>query len=223
MRANANAAPSTVTAGAAPPPSRSFGGGLTSGRVFERTALLVSSTSWTEDEDFGLLFDAAAIYSNAAGANAAHLCIVVTGQGPLREHYEALFAANPLPCVTFVTAWLAAEDYPRLLGVADLGVCLHTSSSGLDLPMKVVDMFGCGLPVCAVDYPCIGELVRDGVTGRLVSNAEQLGSVLLHFFGGGGGGRGATDLALMQENVLGGPRDTWEDNWRRTVAPLLHR
>ena len=71
------------------------------------------------------------------GSGLPQLLIIVTGKGPQKTMYEERMRMLDLRHVAFRTAWLEPEDYPRLLGSADLGVCLHTSSSGIDLPMKV--------------------------------------------------------------------------------------
>lgn len=127
----------------------------------DRPAVVVSSTSWTPDEDFSILLDTLAMYEQRAQAHDVQLTttlpkllVIVTGKGPLRDSY--MQKINELQktwkWVRCVSLWLEAKDYPILLGSADLGVSLHSSSSALDLPMKVVDMFGCGLPVCALNF-----------------------------------------------------------------------
>lgn len=209
-----------------------------------RPALIVSSTSWTKDEDFGILLEAAVMYdrrvaallgeSDSASFNQTsdtysysrkpspfpRLLIVVTGKGPMRAIYEERISKLRLQRVAIRTMWLSAEEYPLLLGAADLGVCLHTSSSGLDLPMKVVDMFGCGLPVCAVSYSCIDELVVNRHNGLLFSSSSELADHLLDLF------KGFPDACNLLDTLRRGASESgsssrWDDEWGEHVLPLL--
>ena len=120
-----------------------------------RPGLLISSTSWTPDEDFEILLTALDKYEARvaeAGSELPDLFCVITGRGPLKKDYEGRIQERSWRHIQVVMPWLEAEDYPKILAASDIGVCLHYSSSGLDLPMKVVDMFGCGLPVCAIKF-----------------------------------------------------------------------
>jgi beta-1,4-mannosyltransferase len=84
--------------------------------------------------------------------NKRNIVLIITGKGPLRKSFEEKIRFMNLKSFKILTVWLEPESYPTLLSCSDLGISLHTSSSGLDLPMKIVDMLGSGLPVCAFDY-----------------------------------------------------------------------
>ncbi|KAM6905535.1 chitobiosyldiphosphodolichol beta-mannosyltransferase [Xenentodon cancila] len=187
----------------------------------KRPALLLSSTSWTEDEDFSILLKALEEYEGfvRGGALLPSVVCVITGKGPQKEHYKQLIASLHLEHVQICTPWLEAEDYPLLLGSADLGVCLHKSSSGLDLPMKVVDMFGCCLPVCAVHFDCLHELVKHEENGLIFRDSSELAGQLKALLSEVSSSDGK--LAAFRRNLRTSRGQCWDDNWDQNVLPLI--
>lgn len=197
----------------------------------DRPAVVVSSTSWTPDEDFGMLLSAlqsldarvAAAPHPAALPFRGRLLVAITGKGPLRAAFEARYAAAELRFVTVWFAWLPHADYPRLLGAADLGMCLHTSSSGLDLPMKVADMLGCGLPVAAFRFACVAELVRAGETGALFDDAHGLAERLWDAVFAAQAERTRARLRMSVLKAFATPEMRWHATWTQDALPLIER
>ena len=192
----------------------------------EKWVLAISSTSWTLDEDFQVLLDALISYDSKCkqweasgdGKPCKILC-AITGKGPMKEHYCKKIKDLDLKNVFICTPWLESGDYPKLIGCADFGICLHTSSSGLDLPMKVVDMYGCNLPVCAVKYKCIEELVVNEKTGLLFETSGQLCEQIIRL----------TEnpyqcdslLNRMKKNLREINGHRWDEEWESKFWPVI--
>jgi beta-1,4-mannosyltransferase len=192
-----------------------------------RPALVTSSTSWTADEDFGLFLEALVGLDKQISEEESSLKVVVaiTGKGPTKAYFQKEISSLQLQNVAIQTLWLQPSDYPRLLACADVGVSLHTSTSGIDLPMKILDLFGCEVPVCARNFRCLQELVQDGVQGRVFESSQDLCSQLASLLGplgkypGSWPPHGFGDLARYSRALHG--RKRWDPNWRENALPLL--
>lgn len=189
-----------------------------------RPAILVSSTSWTADEDFNMFIDALQKLDDIASAPGPrgqalpNFLALITGKGPLRVAFEARVSTISWRRIMIRTLWLEHGDYPLLLGSADAGVSLHASSSGLDLPMKVVDMYGAGLPVLALDFAALPELVRHNHNGLVFRDAQQLAGQLESLFTGFPDNALATALRRGVAETAG---LRWAENWNVQAAPLF--
>jgi beta-1,4-mannosyltransferase len=192
-----------------------------------RIPLVVAPTSWTPDEDFDLLLEAleraerTLRSSRPASADAApDLAVLLTGRGEMKATFEQRLARRAFTRLAVRTAWLDPADYPTVVGMADAGLCLHQSSSGLDLPMKLADFRGAGVPVCAFDYgPVLSETLTSGKEGMTFHEPGQLAAVLIAL--------ATADLsrvpafAQARTWLAANPAERWQEHWQRSARPVL--
>jgi beta-1,4-mannosyltransferase len=185
-----------------------------------RTPLIVCPTSWTPDEDFDLLLEALERAERQLKSDTPLLTVLLTGRGPLRETFEARAARRSFKAIIVKTLWLEPDDYPVLVGMADLGLCLHQSSSGLDLPMKLADLRGAAVPTAVYDYaPVLSEVMTPAQEGVTFRDPGGLASVLVSV------ARGAiaadSPLARSRAWLAQHPTERWDAQWDANAKGVL--
>jgi beta-1,4-mannosyltransferase len=189
-----------------------------------RIPTVVCPTSWTPDEDFDLLLEALEradrTLTGGGPSLTPQLAVVLTGKGPLRDTFIARSARRHFKSIVVSTIWLEPAEYPVFIGTADLGLCLHQSASGLDLPMKLADFRGPGVPAAAFDYsPVLGEVLTNGKEGVTFRDPGDLATLLVSV-----ARRNATaesPLARSRAWLAAHPAERWEDHWKTAAASVL--
>jgi beta-1,4-mannosyltransferase len=174
--------------------------------------VLVSPTSFSADEDMDMLLDALAL---AERRSDRPIILFATGYGPLRPKFEARARKVATDKLRIVTGWLPEPLYRDLLRAADLGISMHRSASGVDLPMKVVDMVEAGLPAAVFDYgPCLSELVPPELKPFMFTDTESLASRLGEMLHG-------RKLADLHAQMARGSGPLWSEEWQRVALPII--
>ncbi len=113
------------------------------------------------------------------GPAKAQMRLVMIGDGPLLTRVEKVLDQAGMREL----AWLpgARDDVPEILRGLD---CFALPSLAEGISNTILEAMACGLPVVATRVGGNPELIEDGMTGRLVpqANAEAMAGALFHYY-----------------------------------------
>lgn len=138
--------------------------------------VLITSTSYTKDEPLEILVEA---LEKVASCNPnLKLVCVITGKGGLMDNFKKLYDDTIGRLYDLHQIWVAnQQEYMELLSCCDLGLSFHCSTSGVDFPMKLIDMMSVGIPLCSVDYDVMRSISK-AMNIRLFGNSSELSEII---------------------------------------------
>jgi beta-1,4-mannosyltransferase len=180
---------------------------------------IMTGTSFTEDEDLPMIEEAAGpLDALAAAGRIPPITFIVAGDGDRREELERKWLALPLRHVRFEFGWFPQDEYQSRLRQSTIGLSLHRSTNNLDLPTKVSDMIGAGLPMLFLDYdPVLREMIDERSTMFFRTAPELVTAVTSVLENLPANDR----LVNMRRAVAAAETETWEAAWSRVVRPIF--
>lgn len=201
---------------------------------------MISSTSWTPDEDLNMLLDDKVLQNineeikSLDKDKRRKIVLFITGkdEGNLRTEFEGKLKDLSLEYIDVITIWLGSHDnYIHLLKWCDIGLCFHKSSSGLDLPMKVVDMFGVNIPVIAINFDeiemkkimgidnddvkcALNELVQHNQRGLIFDKPQELTKYVLDVYND----RDCELIKKFKGNIESFRKYRWDTEWKKVMT-----
>ncbi|KNH09699.1 glycosyltransferase [Perkinsela sp. CCAP 1560/4] len=223
-----------------------------------RSFYVIMSCSWSKDDDVGFLFDAILRLSKISWsvADFPSIHVVVTGTGPNHGAFLRLLETSRLaelrnapldrpasgPFTVFYSSPLVTsmyfdnyETYMETISRCHLGLCVHRTSGVADLPMKIIEYYTCGVPVVALHYNGIEEILEirspedqaNTVLGWSADTPERMAQLLnrclLSWADPGNDTLESSWWHLLSnvQTAFQSESNCWEARWKSIILPIF--
>lgn len=133
-------------------------------RIKEDDFIIIYVAELTKRKNQGLLINVAKELINED----RKIKVLLTGEDSLNGYYQKL--AKDLGIEEKIMFLGYRKDIPELLGISDLYI---STSKQEGLPVNIMEAMACGLPIIVTDCRGNRDLVKDGVNGYVVKQAEE--------------------------------------------------
>ena len=115
-----------------------------------------------------------------------NICFVIFGNGKSQSIFQKkvknLNNSNESKNIKFAFFTFQYDIYPSILGACDIGIYFNENDNGTEIPLPILQMSGCCLPIISFQYGCVSEIIKNKQNGFIIENRSKLRALLHDIF-----------------------------------------